>query len=309
VGRLIAQCRCGGEAVRVGDAGGGESGIFSRRAARSIAKFAGKHGEPLSPEDWEAYFRFGAQPSSRVVKRLLHALPAEPRCGFCGAPFTGMGARLVRPLGFRPSRKNPSVCAACVESAPPGGVTTEAGVLFADVRGFTALSEKMSPAESSAMLRRFYAHAASVFFPEALIDKLIGDEVMALYIPLFMRPGRTETTDDDRSFAANVMLRHARELLERVGYGRNGAPEVELGIGLDFGEVFVGNIGEASARDFTAIGDVVNTASRLQSHAAAGEIMLSERLGRYLDAPPGRLEDVTVKGKLDPVVAYRVRAT
>jgi adenylate cyclase len=304
VGRLIALHGSGSEAVRVSGPGS-ESGVFSRRAVKRIAKYAGKQGEPLSPEDWEAYFRFGAQPSSRLVKRLLHALPAEPRCGFCGAPFTGFGATLIRPLGFRPSRKNPSVCAACVESAPPGGITTEGGVLFADVRGFTAMSERMTPAESSAMLRKFYAHAASVFFPEALIDKLIGDEVMALYMPLFVRPGTQHITDDDRRYTANVMLRHARELLQRVGYG-TGTPEVELGIGLDFGELFVGNIGDESARDFTAIGDVVNTASRLQSHAAAGEIVLSERLGRYLDAPPGRIEELTVKGKLEPVVAYRV---
>jgi adenylate cyclase len=283
-----------------------DGGIASRRNAKSVAKFAGKSGESLSSDDWEAYFRYGAQPSSRIVKRILHALPSEPRCGFCGAPFSGTGGRLVRPFGFRPSRKNPSLCAACVESAPPGGATWEAGVLFADMRGFTSLSENLSPEQASAMLRRFYGHASRVFFPEALIDKLIGDEVMALYIPVLMRPGTVATTDDDRTHAASVMVRHARELLRQVGYGTETGPEVQLGIGLDFGEVFLGNLGEEQARDFTAVGDVVNTAARLQSQAAGGEIVLSARLGAHLDERLGEPERLTIKGKAEPVDAYRM---
>jgi adenylate cyclase len=95
----------------------------------------------------------------------------------CGAPFAGIGGRLVRPLGYRPSRKNPTLCATCVELAPPGGMTTEVGVLFADLRGFTARSEAITPHEASRLLRRFYAVAEEVLFPKAMIDKLIGDEV------------------------------------------------------------------------------------------------------------------------------------
>ena len=116
---------------------------------------------------------------------MLRALPSSPRCGICGAPFAGFGSRLVRPLGYRPSRKNPDLCATCVEASPPGGMTTEVGVLFADLRGFTRLSEQSDPEEVSALLRRFYACAERVLFPEAVIDKLIGDEVMALYLPMY----------------------------------------------------------------------------------------------------------------------------
>ena len=95
------------------------------------------------------------------------------------------GSRLVRPLGYRPSRKNPTLCATCVELAPPGGITTEVGVLFADLRGFTARSESITPQEASALLRRLYTVAEEVLFPKAIIDKLIGDEVMALYLPIW----------------------------------------------------------------------------------------------------------------------------
>lgn len=282
--------------------------FIERQALKGLRRFAHKHpDEPLSPADWEAYWAFGAQPSNRAFKRVLRALPSTPRCGYCGAPFSGFGGRLVKPLGYRPSRKNPNICSACVELAPPGGTTLEIGVLFADLRGFTSASESRTPAEVNAELRRFYAHAEKVFFPEALIDKLIGDEVMALYVPPILLPDATEVDDDVRRHIAHVMVEHARELLERVGYGSSTAPEFEVGIGLDFGEAFIGNLGDNAVRDFTAVGDVVNTGSRLQGQAGAGEVVLSERLARHLPAPLGESEQLELKGKQEPFDARRVR--
>jgi adenylate cyclase len=283
--------------------------FLQKRALKSLVKMAKKRpGESLSSADWETYFKFGAQPSNQAMKRMLRALPSTPRCGFCGAPFSGFGGRLVRPLGYRPSRKNPNLCAMCVELAPPGGMTTEVGVLFADLRGFTSRSESIAPEEASAVLRHFYKCAEDVLFPEALIDKLIGDEVMALYLPVFVEPSLRELVDDPaRRRVAEVMLEHARELLVRAGYGSSAGPAFEVGIGLDFGEVFIGNIGDGSVRDFTAVGDVVNTASRLQGQAAGGEVVVSDRLACYLDAPPGEPEQVTLKGKVEPFAAHRVR--
>jgi adenylate cyclase len=226
----------------------------------------------------------------------------------CGAPFAGLGSRLVRPLGYRPSRKNPSLCATCVELAPPGGITTEVGVMFADLRGFTTRSESMTPQQASMLLRRLYEVAEQVLFPEALIDKLIGDEVMALYLPVFVTRCGWSPDDTDRRTVANVMLVHARRLLEGLGYGSLEGPALELGIGMDYGEAFVGNIGGGTVvSDFTAIGDVVNTAARLQSHARGGEVMVAERVSRFLDQPAGLREHIAVKGKHDPVPAERVR--
>lgn len=270
---------------------------YQRMALRRVRKAARKApDEPLEPDDWAAYFEMAGSRAERGISRVLRALPSSPRCGICGAPFAGIGSRLVRPLGYRPSRKSPNLCATCVEASPPGGMTTEAGVLFADLRGFTRMSEQSSPEAMSVLLRRFYACAEDVLFPEAVIDKLIGDEVMALYLPMF---GRFEE-------AAPVMLDHARTLLRRVGEADGGFAEV--GIGLDYGEAFVGNVGRRSLTDFTAVGDVVNVASRLQGEARGGEIVASARLVDRLNEIPGERLELELKGKAEPVVAYRIAA-
>jgi len=272
-------------------------GPAQRLGRRRLMRFAGKNpDEPLGPEDWEAYYRLGTHRTSRVIKRGLRALPSDPRCRFCGAPFKGVGGRVVRPLGYAQSRKNPQLCAVCVELAPPGGTTTDLGVLFADIRGFTAWSEQARPAEVSALLRRFYAHAERTLFPEAIIDKLIGDEVMALYLPMLGPVGDLPA----------LMLDHARRLLEAVAGGDDATDGIGVGVGLDFGEAYVGNIGDRDLFDFTAVGDVVNTAARLQGQAGAGEIVLSGRLAAMLDEVPGEPVDLVLKGKAEPVSAYRV---
>ena len=235
---------------------------------------------------------------AHAVERLFFALPGSPRCSACGAPFAGPGRLIAGPLGHRPSRKNPTLCATCVELSPPGGLTMLAGILFADIRGFTATFDGGNPEQASTVLRRFYRCAEDVLFPDAVIDKLIGDEVMALYLPEF-KPNLA-------GHVSAVMLDHARGLLRAVGYGSGGPPFVELGIGLDLAEAFVGNIGQRALFDFTAVGDVVNTAARLQAQAAGGEIVISERVANGLPAPVGTRVQLTLKGKREPQTAYRV---
>jgi adenylate cyclase len=150
------------------------------------------------------------------------------------------------------------------------------------------------------LLNRFYKMATNTLVRhDAVIDKLIGDEVMALYLPDLKR-------DFSRSEVPLVMLEHGRGLLRAVGYGSGEPPFVEMGIGLDFGEAFVGNIGQRALYDFTAVGDVVNTASRLQAQAAGGEIVLSERVANGLSAPVGTRVQLELKGKSEPQTAYRV---
>jgi adenylate cyclase len=275
---------------------------WQRLGIRTLRRKAGRGpGEPLQPEDWEVAWHLHETGLGRFTGWAFRHLPSSPRCAVCAAPFAGPGRRIAGPLGYRPSRKNPTICSVCVEYSPPGGMTMTTGVLFADLRGFTARFDGADPREASLLLGRFYRAAEDVLFPDAVIDKLIGDEVMAIYLPA-LKP-RMSVGD-----VPALMLDHARSLLAAVGYGSDAPPFAELGIGLDVGEAFVGNIGHRALYDFTAVGDVVNTASRLQHEAAGGEILLSERVARGLPVPPGTRIEVALKGKAAPQVAYRVSA-
>lgn len=234
----------------------------------------------------------------RALRRFMRAVPTGPRCKVCLAPFFGPGGRALRMTGFARSRKNPNFCNFCFEKAALGGTDADIAVLFADIRGFTTLTEQLPPAELKALLDRFYAAAADVLIAaDAVVDKLAGDGVMALFIPMI---------------AGDAYVQHAllagESLLSAVGYGTPDGAWCPLGVGIDAGPAFVGNVGSGEVKDFTAIGDVVNTASRLQGQAAAGQIILSRRV--YDGARPGahadRIGPLELKGKADPVEAYRI---
>jgi adenylate cyclase len=231
------------------------------------------------------------------LRRFFRMWPSSPRCGMCLAPFHGIGGLVFKPLPFTsPSRKNPNWCRVCFEESPIGGAEVPTGVLFADVRGFTSFSETHSPEEVARLLNRFYTVAARVLAQyDAVIDKMVGDEVMALWLPGFA--GREEYI--------RKMVAAAEDLLRAVGFGGDEEPWLLLGIGLDMGLAFVGNVGAGEVKDFTALGDVVNTAARLQGQAKPGQIVMSERVyehaaNRYPDAPQVQLE---LKGKSEPVAA------
>ncbi len=279
-----------------------------RAVRKRIRRSIGKSGDqPLDADDWQAYLEFFAQPSSQAVKRLFRTLPSSPRCGFCGAPFAGVGATIVRPFGYRPSGKNPNICSSCVELSPPGGVTVEIGVLFADLRGFTSFAEQQGATEARAVLRRFYACAEQVFFPEALIDKVVGDAVMALYLPPIVTAATSRAGIATPGEISQVMSDHARELLESMGYGSaTDGPELGVGIGMAFGEAFIGHIGDGAVHDFTAVGDVVNTAARLQAGAGPGEVVMTSEIARHLNVT-GEQEVLMLKGKAQSVDVLRVR--
>ena len=243
------------------------------------------------PADVAFFERLLETHRSRAYIRLMRLFPADPRCRICRAPFGGRMGRVMRRFGRGPSRKSPTMCSACFEQAPMGGVRMETGVLFADVRGFTTLAEGMSPDAVAELLNRFYAAASEVLTRSAIVDKLVGDVVMALYLPGLIGDGWVDE-----------LVRDASELLAAVGYGTPEGPWLALGVGIDVGEAYVGNVGSGEVKDFTALGDVVNTASRLQSAAKAGQVVMSERLfGRLMkpppDATPATLE---LKGKSEP---------
>ena len=128
----------------------------------------------------------GTDPRYRRNYRFMRRLPGAPRCYFCSAPFGGAGSTIARLMGRRPWVKNPRYCQTCfvLLEDERGGAEIECSLLFADVRGSTALAERMSPGEFHQLMGRFYNTAARVLYAhDAILDKFVGDEAVAIFIP------------------------------------------------------------------------------------------------------------------------------
>jgi len=235
--------------------------------------------------DWQRLLVDGYEPLKRA-QRIFRHLPSEPRCKLCQNPFGGVGGKLFGVVGRKPSRKNPNVCQYCFDHLPPGGIEIDLGVLFADIRNSTGMGEKSTATEFAGRLNRFYAIATGVLVRhDALIDKLIGDEVMGLFLAGVAGP-------EYRSKTAHAAIDLAA-----------ATSELPVGVAANAGVAFVGNVGSGTVLDFTALGDAVNVGARLQSFASAGEVVLSSDL-YHLIAPahPGARTDVLqVKGRAEPV--------
>jgi adenylate cyclase len=135
------------------------------------------------PLDWQALLVDGYEPL-KIAQRIFRRLPHDPCCKLCQNPFGGLGGKVVGVLGRKPSRKNPNLCQACFDHLPTGGIEIDIGVLFADVRGSTTLGEQSNASEFADRLNKFYAIATKVLIHnDGIVDKLIGDEVMGLFIP------------------------------------------------------------------------------------------------------------------------------
>ena len=197
--------------------------------------------------------------------------------------------------------------AARIASSPDavklGGEKRQVAVLFSDIRNFTALSESMTPDDIASLLTEYFTEMVEcVFRNGGTLDKFIGDAVMAQWgAPI------GEVDDADRAIRAAIEMMEELEKLN-AKWRAAGRPEIAIGIGLNYGEAFAGNIGSERRLEFTVIGDTVNTASRLCSAADGGEILLSDEFRRALrDAPP--IEErpaMDLKGKSQRVPLYRV---
>jgi adenylate cyclase len=221
----------------------------------------------LTVEEMWSRMLTGDFPRLHRMRKVWGALPSPPRCKLCNAPFRGPGGVLMRALAYGPSPMNRRLCKWCIRAMHkhPGGAEVEITVLFADVRGSTAIGERMPPEEFSRLIARFYGTAAQVIDErDGIVDKFVGDSAVALFIPGFAGGNK---------HAANAIAA-ARDLLEQTG---NDGPEpwIPLGAGVHTGMSFVGTVGEGDARDFTALGDTVNTAARLTALAGAGEVLIS----------------------------------
>jgi adenylate cyclase len=177
-------------------------------------------------------------------------------------------------------------------------------VFFSDIRGFTPMSETMNPDDIARLLTEYFTEMVDLVFEHGgTLDKFMGDAIMALW-------GAPIAHEDDADRAMQCAIDQL-DALEKMNekWKEQGRKPVGIGIGINFGEVFAGNIGSNRRLEYTVIGDAVNTASRLCSAAGPNQILISEAFYKSLKKPPKveALEPIQVKGKSKAVAVYRVK--
>ncbi|MGH9219338.1 MAG: adenylate/guanylate cyclase domain-containing protein, partial [Vicinamibacterales bacterium] len=189
-----------------------------------------------------------------------------------------------------------------------GGESRDMTVLFSDIRGFTSMSEKGTPEDVVAQLNELFTRMVAVVFDHrGTVDKFVGDMIMALY-------GAPLDDDDHADHAVQTALAMIRTLQEMTGqWQAQGKPTLDIGIGVNTGDMVAGNIGSDTIMSYTVIGDAVNLGARLESlnKDYATRIIISEftraRLKGQYDIHP--LGEVVVKGKTRPVAIFEVKST
>lgn len=244
-------------------------------------------------ELWQAILT-GHEPALDRKRRRHSHIPGTPRCRNCFVPLGGPAWPILRAMGTARGRKNPNFCNVCDRMLyeHPGGAVIELSLLFADVRGSTAIAESMSPAEFSRLMHRFYDLGNKVLFEtDAYVDKVVGDEVIGLYFPM-MGPHHPAKA-----------VEAARELLLATGHDRPEGPWLPVGAGVHTSSAWVGAVKTGDVPDLTALGDGVNVAARIASSAQAGEILVSETAYATLAQDLGPLErrTLSLKGRDLPV--------
>ena len=184
-----------------------------------------------------------------------------------------------------------------------GGANQVITVLFADIRGFTSFAEKKNPEQVVGLLNHYFSAMSEIIFAHGgTLDKYIGDGLMALF-------GAPTATPDDARNAVNAAVamqkRFATLNPELVAAGFS---EIAVGIGLHTGEATVGYIGSEQRSEYTAIGDTVNLASRLESNTKGGQILISEATAKAAGAifPLLKREPLVVKNRTQPVELYEI---
>ena len=220
------------------------------------------------------------------------------QCRICGTLLSGAVSVVYRSFGIRRSPRNPNICTRCGTHVEEGRLV-EITVLFADLSSFTELTHDLGAEKTHEVVDAFLRMATDVLVKHgAFIDKYVGDAVMALFnVPL--------RYDDHarRAVAAATELVSALKTL-----GAQFELRLQASVGIATGYARVGRLGSDDTKDYTAIGDVVNLAARLQDKAGPGEILISEasRAKHAEDFPEASAEQVVLKGFREPVITYRL---
>lgn len=242
----------------------------------------------------------------KVMRQIFKHLPSEPRCRVCNAPFHGLGGMVVSLFGFGAGRSsfNPSLCGRCekIVKEYQVGLELQLTMLFADVRGSTNLAEEIGASAFHHLINRFYKASTGVLVKtDALIDRLVGDEVIGLYVPGIAGPEYTQKA-----------VEAARALLEVTGHADPDGPWIRVGAGVHTGTAYVGAVGSSeSVSDITVLGDAANITARLASHAGPGEVLISEEACRLAKLNFENCESRTLKlkGRIEPVGVRVIRVT
>ena len=181
-----------------------------------------------------------------------------------------------------------------------GGESQRITLLFADVRGFTTMAEKMKPREAVEVLNEFFARMTNVIFEhDGTLDKYLGDGLMALF-------GAPFALQNDAEAAVRAAVNMQKSLAELNMI--SGKSPLNIGIGIHTGEAVVGFLGTERRMDYTAVGDTVNVASRLTSQAGPGQIVISTATYAQIcrEIPCCQLSAMKLKGRDEPIEVYEV---
>ncbi len=256
--------------------------------------------DTMVEEFWRNWFVEGPPKAKIRRQQFFKFLPSEVRCKFCAAPFDGVAAPFVKyVLRVYPSRYNPFYCNTCDDFSKKyqGGAEVPITMLFADIRGSTALAEKIGAKEFSSLINRFYIKSSMVLSQAgAMIEKLVGDEIAAVF---------SSGLSGDNYY--NQAIIAAKELLRETGHADVNGPWVNIGIGIHSGEAFIGSVGRPDGiMEVAALGDVPNTAARLTSMAAPGEILVSEDtiVAANISSEGIERRHLSLKGREEEITAF-----
>src|SRR6476660_3386205 len=221
------------------------------------------------------------------------------QCNICGTIFSGVLGVVYRTFGIRRSPRNPNICTRCGTHVEEGRMV-EITVLFADLSSFTEMTQNLGAEKTHEVVDAFLRMATEVLVKHgAFIDKYVGDAVMALFnVPIRY---------DDHPRRAILAATELESELKNLGAGFG--LQLKASVGIATGHARVGRLGSDDTKDYTAIGDVVNLAARLQSKAGAGEILIDQESYQKHpgDFPEAKAEEAMLKGFREPVRAYRLR--
>ena len=262
-----------------------ESGVHGALYADRLDPFAA-----FKPDDLELITAVAAQTAVAVENARAHERLAREEVARANY------SRFLPEYVVKQMLENP-------ESFKLGGASQIITVLFADIRGFTRLSEHANPEKVVQLLNKYFSAMTDIIFAHGgTLDKYLGDGLMALF-------GAPTATPQDATNALNAAVAMQRRVLSiNQELRAEGLHEIGVGIGLHTGEAVVGYIGSERRSEYTAIGDTVNTASRLESNSKGGQILLSDAAAKAATSryPLKQRDPIYVKNRAQPVPLFEV---